>query len=494
MGTNRNKGYLIMAKHSLLSGADLHFAKIRRGSGTPVGSVTPSIAGELYRDTTANKLWEATGTLNTNWEQLTGSGAATTFTTGSVIFASTLGSLSENNANFFFDDSSGILQIGPRTSVSATATNEKLRVLGANDATPTMTILEHKGTGGTSSVVSRRNAAAATGTYAAVTSGQVLGNWIGSAWYSTTGTDISNNSSIDQVAGGTWSSGSRPTYISLSTTNTSETGRSERARISPEGHVLINSSAVSGLSSTAQRIVQILGNASADVNSTGALKLVNNRPTATTGDVAGYAYFQSLNNGSGATDKDVAQLITTLRGTGGTSGFGGRMEFHVKADNVSGMVEQGRFEPNGEFRLNAGMRFTLDATNGGTSVLNYYREATNATTFTHDSAGGTSSSVNVVITRIGRQVTIFIPGFTCLSGLTSTTLLSDTALPTWARPATTFRFMNSNYATTGTTTTDNLTGVVFTTGIIRFDVRAGGTNFLATTTTDVPGQHVTYSV
>lgn len=38
-----------------------------RGTGSPVGVVTPAFAGQLYQDTSTFTVWRSTGTANTNW-------------------------------------------------------------------------------------------------------------------------------------------------------------------------------------------------------------------------------------------------------------------------------------------------------------------------------------------------------------------------------------------------------------------------------------------
>jgi len=39
------------------------------GSGSPVGVVTPSCAGQFYSDTTNDVLWQARGLTNADWHQ-----------------------------------------------------------------------------------------------------------------------------------------------------------------------------------------------------------------------------------------------------------------------------------------------------------------------------------------------------------------------------------------------------------------------------------------
>ena len=49
------------------------------GSGSPSGAVTPSAAGDLYIDETTSTpaIWQATGTMDTDWQQVGGGGSPT---------------------------------------------------------------------------------------------------------------------------------------------------------------------------------------------------------------------------------------------------------------------------------------------------------------------------------------------------------------------------------------------------------------------------------
>lgn len=72
------------------------------------------------------------------------------------------------------------------------------------------------------------------------------------------------------------------------------------------------------------------------------------------------------------------------------------------------------------------------------STLNYYRTGSQASTFTFNGTGspGTSGSVTLVVQRVGDFVTVFIPAVAATTGTTSTQFNANSALPTWARPAT----------------------------------------------------------
>jgi hypothetical protein len=63
-----------MTFHYQLQGADLHDAKAKVGSGSPVGVVTPDVVGLLYYDTPGNGLWASIGLTNVDWVLLVSSG------------------------------------------------------------------------------------------------------------------------------------------------------------------------------------------------------------------------------------------------------------------------------------------------------------------------------------------------------------------------------------------------------------------------------------
>lgn len=91
---------------------------------------------------------------------------------------------------------------------------------------------------------------------------------------------------------------------------------------------------------------------------------------------------------------------------------------------------------DGQTILYNGVRLDDDTTAGGKTVLSYYREDTQATTFTAN-GGGTSGSVSIQITRIGNLVTLTIPTASAASSAGgSASFDSNTALPAFARPST----------------------------------------------------------
>ena len=81
------------------------------------------------------------------------------------------------------------------------------------------------------------------------------------------------------------------------------------------------------------RVLEITGDgATASTFTDGVLLLSNNRPTATVGDQVGALCFAHKNNAGNFP----AAIVSYLTGSGGVNGFGARLEFHTKPDNVSG--------------------------------------------------------------------------------------------------------------------------------------------------------------
>jgi hypothetical protein len=278
------------------------------------------------------------------------------------------------------------------------------------------------------------------------------------------------------------------------------TNTGERMRLTSVGNLVIAASgagdgyALPGNS----RSLTITGVGAAAATSRGVLALVNNRTTASAlNDIAGEILFLSKNNGSAPSDGSrlVADISTRLTGTGGTNGFGGQLEFYVKGDNATALTLGMVINSTAEVVAYNGVRLDDDVANGGATALNYYREATHATTFTSNgTGGGTSSSVTLRITRVGRVVTVFIPAFSVSSGTGASAINSNTDLPSWAFPNATASTINQNAVQGGTTSTESLWTRVNTGGDVFFNIRGGGTTFTNSVTIDMVDQYITYTV
>lgn len=87
------------------------------------------------------------------------------------------------------------------------------------------------------------------------------------------------------------------------------------------------------------------------------------------------------------------------------------------------------------FAQGAATEIVCDGTNWYVVTPAVNRSST-ASTFTWDGSGGTSASKTLNYQRVGDWVTLQVPGVTATSGTSSKVLSANTALPTWARPAT----------------------------------------------------------
>lgn len=143
-----------------------------------------------------------------------------------------------------------------------------------------------------------------------------------------------------------------------------------------------------------------------------------------------------------------------------------------------------------------GLRCDDNTSAGGMSILSYYAEADQGSTFTHDGTGGsTTGTITMKVTRIGRQVTVLIPAFTCAAATSgnSTALTANTALPSWAFPAAAMRTQNQQYCTPSAQTPP-MTLNVTAGGVVFFTISDAWGTFTTSATTTVHAQTITYTV
>lgn len=58
----------VVGEHHVLV-SDIAGLMFTKGSGSPVGVVTPNFEGQFYRDVVENTLWQATGNTFSDWIQ-----------------------------------------------------------------------------------------------------------------------------------------------------------------------------------------------------------------------------------------------------------------------------------------------------------------------------------------------------------------------------------------------------------------------------------------
>jgi len=104
---------------------------------------------------------------------------------------------------------------------------------------------------------------------------------------------------------------------------------------------------------------------------------------------------------------------------------------------------------------------------------------TYSTTFSDNGTGpGTSSSVSIVLQRVGSFVTAYIPAFSLTTGSgTPNIITAGTAMPAWARPASNQRVWGGQVYANNVTLDETPQWVVPTTGILSLRRDAGGSSF-----------------
>lgn len=214
-----------------------------------------------------------------------GTGTGTVFMQGSVIFAGPSGVHSQDNANFFWDDTNFRLGLG---------VSVPLQVLDVQASTATTTQVEQLTGYGLSNIGYR--ARHARGTIAAPTatqSGDLLSFYSGRG-YGTTGFSSTSTGVINFTAAENFSDASMGTYQSFMTTAIGTTTAVERMRINTTGNVLIGSTTDNGVnqfqvtgsilsaSTVAGANLTAAGHASLDLQIANNLSDLNSAATART--------------------------------------------------------------------------------------------------------------------------------------------------------------------------------------------------------------------
>jgi excisionase family DNA binding protein len=183
------------------------------------GSIGPSV-DNTYDLGSVSRRWA-----NIYATNITGSITPTGFTQGSVAFAGTGGTLTQDNANFFWDDTNNRLGIGttaPTSQIHLTGDSQQQIFIDTYSSTqaPTLSLRRSGGTTTSPSVLS---------------SGSLLGRL---SFRGYTGSAFSNNqASIDGISTEVWSATNRGSALLFLTTPNGSTSTSERMRIDSAGNV-----------------------------------------------------------------------------------------------------------------------------------------------------------------------------------------------------------------------------------------------------------------
>jgi hypothetical protein len=199
-------------------------------------------------------------------------------TVGSVYFAGTNGRITQDNANFFWDDTNNRLGIGTTAPVS------QLNVISPSNTVSPLQLETYSSAATPNTLLGR----AARGTYASPTATQSGDRPLALVGSSYGGTTWVNHTAINLYADETQSESARGSYITFDTTTNGATARAERMRVDNAGNVGIGTTAAArlhSLSTTEQlRLGYDASNyLSATIGSTGraTLALTGTNPTFT---------------------------------------------------------------------------------------------------------------------------------------------------------------------------------------------------------------------
>ena len=151
-----------------------------------------------------------------------GTGTSTAFTTGSVVFAGASGTYTQDNANFFWDDTNNRLGIGTTSPVSPLEVSTPLALNIRSTNTSALSTASGGFFVGSASVIPSA-------------ADQRIGGFAGAAY--TTGTTYGTGAAITMWASEAWSSTSAASNIRFETAASGSTARLERMRIDSAGNV-----------------------------------------------------------------------------------------------------------------------------------------------------------------------------------------------------------------------------------------------------------------
>lgn len=182
-----------------------------------------------------------------------GTGTATAFTAGSVVFAGASGVYSQDNANFFWDDSNNRLGIGTisptspitlslNTTSPPTALSGTMAHIVAADGSSPRVATESFAQGGQFAF---RRANGTNASPSALAANDLIGN-IAAFGYGATGYATGNRGFIGFYAAENWTDSAQGSYLGFATSATGAASAPEKMRLDPSGNLLLGGTAARG--------------------------------------------------------------------------------------------------------------------------------------------------------------------------------------------------------------------------------------------------------
>ena len=384
------------------------YAVLYAASTSSVGQISPSTTGYPLLSTGAStapafgQLSLTAGVTGTLPVGNGGTGTATTFTTGSVVFAGASGVYSQNNAKFFWDNTNNRLGINTATPqnqltiVSNTQTTTPtgtlpsgtdLYIVGANAANTRIT-QDAYGTGAYGAYTGRQ----ARGTAASPTasqSGDTLTQFTGRG-YGATGFGTASTGRFDVTAAENFTDTAQGTYASVFTTATGANSPTEAFRFGPAGQFGIGA----GTYGTSGQFLLSGGASAAPTWTTVTLAtLTGTVPVASGGtNITSYTVGDLIYASASTTLSKLADVAT---GSVLVSGGVGVAPAWSASPTVTALTTGSISNSGNTTNTGTGSRFLADFTNATiTNRLAFQTSTTNSTTGIYALPNGTSTTAS----------------------------------------------------------------------------------------------------
>ena len=384
------------------------YAVLYAASTSSVGQISPSTTGYPLLSTGAStapafgQLSLTAGVTGTLPVGNGGTGSATTFTTGSVVFAGASGVYSQNNAKFFWDNTNNRLGINtatPQTQLTIVSNTQTttptgtlpsgtdLYIVGANAANTRIT-QDAYGTGAYG-VYTARSARGTAASPTASQSGDTLTQFTGRG-YGATGFATASTGRFDVTAAENFTDTAQGTYASVFTTATGANSPTEAFRFGPAGQFGIGA----GTYGTSGQFLTSGGASAAPSWTTVSLStLTGTVPVANGGTgLTSYTVGDLLYASASTTLSKLADVAT---GSVLVSGGVGVAPAWSASPTVTALTTGSISNSGNTTNTGTGSRFLADFTNATiTNRLAFQTSTTNSTTGIYALPNGTSTAAS----------------------------------------------------------------------------------------------------